>query len=245
MTVLLMILKIIGYILLGILGLLLLGVLIFLFVPVRYKLSGHYKDDIYVKGKVSYLFHIISASFEFKDSFIMKIRILGIPIKPSKGNRKKEPEKEDKSTDKEEKTKENEKDKPSETSNKDGITKIKGFLDILGSDVTKNAWDTCKNRMLKLIKQVLPRKVNVVVRAGLEDPFYTSIIMAIYNVLYVYVGAGLKLYPVYEEGTFEAEGVIKGRILPAPCLYQVIRVLLNKDCRRFLKLIKKEAKTDE
>ena len=63
--------------------------------------------------------------------------------------------------------------------------------------------------------------------------------MSVYNVFYTYIGEGLNICPVYCEKTLEADGCIKGRIIAAPVLWQAIRVLLDKDCRKFLKRFKK------
>ena len=55
MTVLLTILKVIGWILLGILGLILLTVLTVLLVPIRYRADGVWKEEKYIRGRVTWL----------------------------------------------------------------------------------------------------------------------------------------------------------------------------------------------
>ena len=65
--IILLILKIVGYILLGIIGLLLALMLIVLFVPVCYELSGKYDDDPEAEGKVSWLFGALKVQGGFKE----------------------------------------------------------------------------------------------------------------------------------------------------------------------------------
>ena len=60
MTVLLTILKVIGWILLGILGLILLTVLTVLLVPIRYRADGVWKEEKYIRGRVTWLLHLLS-----------------------------------------------------------------------------------------------------------------------------------------------------------------------------------------
>lgn len=64
-----------------ILAIILLLLLLVLFVPVRYRVYGRKKKDIYAKGQVSWLWHIIHASFLYENEKLKVVfRILGIPI---------------------------------------------------------------------------------------------------------------------------------------------------------------------
>lgn len=77
--VLLLILKIIGYLLLAVLGLLLLLVLIVLFVPMRYEICGSSSgklDSICAQTKLSWLLHLVSVHLVFRDKALSwKLRI--------------------------------------------------------------------------------------------------------------------------------------------------------------------------
>ena len=85
LAVLLTVLKIIGLILLGILAFVLALLLVVLFVPIRYKADGFYKDKDYnVKGKAHWLLHAVTVSFDLKASKDPVIRILGIKLKGKK-----------------------------------------------------------------------------------------------------------------------------------------------------------------
>lgn len=82
LSVVLTILKFIGITILVLLGILLLVVGLVLFVPIRYKAEGFYKDSYRVQAKINWLLHIVSFSllYEKEQPFQMKLRILGIPI---------------------------------------------------------------------------------------------------------------------------------------------------------------------
>lgn len=266
MATFLAVLKIIGIVLACILGALAAILLIVLFVPVRYSVKGRYKDDVYVKTNVSYLLHLFALYATYTDALKVILRILIIPIKllPKKAGRKKKSkekaevktESEAKTEDKKSEAKAEEKseakaensgegdktgkpDKTEKAGADDKIELIKKYIDLLNEDSTKAAFEVCKVRIGKLIKAVLPRKIRINVTYGLNDPYVTAVIMSVYNVFYTYIGEGLNICPVYYEKTIEADGYIKGRIIAAPVLWQAIRVLLDKDCRKFLKRFKK------
>ena len=81
--IILMIIKIIGMVLLILLGILLLIILSVLLIPIRYSLSVEHGDDnFFLEGKVSWLLHVIHASFVWKDDEEqhLRIRIFGLII---------------------------------------------------------------------------------------------------------------------------------------------------------------------
>ncbi len=82
LTVVLTILKWIGITILVILGILIFLLCLVLFVPIRYKADGFYKDSYKVRAKVSWLLHMVSFSIDYEKEqpFHMKLRIFGIPI---------------------------------------------------------------------------------------------------------------------------------------------------------------------
>ncbi|MBR5897169.1 MAG: hypothetical protein IKZ39_06085, partial [Lachnospiraceae bacterium] len=85
MAVFLKILAIIGIVLLSILGIILLAVLLVLFVPVRYKAEGSFKDN---KPKLvaggSWLLHIVSVRYTLGEADPLCIRVFGFKIKSKK-----------------------------------------------------------------------------------------------------------------------------------------------------------------
>ena len=90
LAILLTILKVTGIVLLCIIGLVLFALLIVLFVPIRYKADGFYKDSDYnVKAKASWLLHVVTVSFDLKASKEPVIKVFGIKLK---GKKKKDEE---------------------------------------------------------------------------------------------------------------------------------------------------------
>lgn len=90
MTVLLTILKGIGWILLGILGLILLTVLTVLLVPIRYRADGVWKEEKYIRGRVTWLLHLLSLRVTYEKELLLEVRVAGFLIYPKKERTEKE-----------------------------------------------------------------------------------------------------------------------------------------------------------
>ena len=76
MSVILLILKIIGWILLTLLAIFLLIVFLVLFVPVRYRTDGSIEENIRVQGKVHWLLHILTFDGCFPEIFLAYCRLI-------------------------------------------------------------------------------------------------------------------------------------------------------------------------
>lgn len=95
--IILLILKIIGVILLAVLALLLFLLLVVLLVPVRYRLRASHGESLYLKGRVSWLLHLVHISATHMEGVLhIRARILGFivydnlrPPKPKKEKAKK------------------------------------------------------------------------------------------------------------------------------------------------------------
>lgn len=96
MSVVLLILKIIGIILLALLGVFLLVVSLVLFVPVRYQISGLLEDEKTMRGRILWLFPILNWGFVYEKGQIQtkRLRICGIPLKMKKKKKAMEEEEE-------------------------------------------------------------------------------------------------------------------------------------------------------
>ncbi len=95
MHVILLILKILGLAAAVLLGLILVIVLLVLFVPVRYRLSGTVSQadgKTAVKGRVSWLFHLLSFTAGLEEDLYYGLRLLGIPVWPGKKKKTEEAE---------------------------------------------------------------------------------------------------------------------------------------------------------
>lgn len=88
LSILLLILKIMGIIILVFLGLVLLLVGVVLFVPIRYRIEAVYKEQARVQVKASWLMHLINFHLLFSQTMQYQLRVLLFPVFSSEEKKK-------------------------------------------------------------------------------------------------------------------------------------------------------------
>ena len=84
MTVIWMILKTAGIALLVILGLLLAALLAVLFVPVRYRADGSWREELTASAAITWLLHLVSIRITYEKELSVRVSVCGIRIKTGK-----------------------------------------------------------------------------------------------------------------------------------------------------------------
>lgn len=126
---------------------------------------------------------------------------------------------------------------------KSALHNIQYYREVLESDSFRQSMDLCKNELGYVFRKLKPDKFEADLRVGMDDPAATGQILAIYGMLYPLIGQHVRLIGDFAcEGThIEGELYIRGRIRAYTFLRVLIRVYRNKDIRRLIKLLKKEA----
>lgn len=312
LAILLTILKIIGIVLLCLLVTILVLAGLVLFVPIRYKASGFYRDRYSVRGSLSWLCHVISVkvSLQTDASLQMVIRVLGIPVYDMQKNKDKVSRKEKKS-----KAKEPEKEFGETTTARppvphrpgveeqlkdtqmptslvedsirlsdaeqveesvppklswfdrlrglwgkvkervqnirytirkicDKIKKIKDnityYLDLFQEENTKLALQACKKELLRIWKDIKPKRFRVNALLGMDDPATTGQVLAYCAMLYPLHQGNLVVVPDFEQKVLEADFLLKGKITVYVYLVVAYTVLFNKNIKHFKKCLLRE-----
>ena len=92
----------------------------------------------------------------------------------------------------------------------------------------------------EIIRHVLPRKLEVFGIVGTGDPASTGQIMAIQGMLYPWHKGNIRLEPDFEEKYIEGELHLKGRIRLGTLGICGLRILLNKNVRRLIRILRKK-----
>ena len=344
MTVLLTILKGIGWILLGILGLILLTVLTVLLVPIRYRADGVWKEEKYIRGRVTWLLHLLSLRVTYEKELLLEVRVAGFLIYPKKersGKKKKavqeadaeegtsaagvelpdeiddtevsgsaaaevndvEPRSADPNDESaarsdgeasatkdaapgasETQSQEAEASKAQKTGSPDAdktqaadsdtvfdqstdsfFEKLSGKLskvtdrlrgmqhktDQLKQQAVyyKKIWDQPQTRQAirvgfyelgRILKHVQPQKFEVAGIVGTGDPASVGQILAVQGMLYPWHKGNIRLEPDFEEKHIEGELHLKGRIRLGTLGICGLRILLNKNVRRLIRILRKK-----
>ena len=344
MTVLLTILKGIGWILLGILGLILLTVLTVLLVPIRYRADGVWKEEKYIRGRVTWLLHLLSLRVTYEKELLLEVRVAGFLIYPKKERSGKEKkavteadaeegtsaagvEQPDEIDDTEvsgsaaaevndvelqsadpnvesaarsdgeasatkdaapgasetqsqeaeaskaqktgspdaDKTQAADSDTASDQSTGSFFEKFSGKFSKIADRLRgmqhktdqlkqqavyyKKIWDQPQTRQAirvgfyelgRILKHVQPQKFEVVGIVGTGDPASVGQILAVQGMLYPWHKGNIRLEPDFEEKHIEGELHLKGRIRLGTLGICGLRILLNKNVRRLIRILRKK-----
>ncbi len=127
---------------------------------------------------------------------------------------------------------------------KEIIRNIRYYIRVIQSETFKRAFRLCKAEILKLLKSILPGKLNANLIIGTGEPASTGQILAIHGILYPYIGNHIYITPDFENAIVEGDFFIKGKITVFKALKMAIKVYFNKDIKRVIRLLNREAVTN-
>ena len=96
-------------------------------------------------------------------------------------------------------------------------------------------WDTIK----QILCHVLPGKIKGHVEFGTGDPESTGKALGVLGILYAMYGKGVTVIPDFYEKRLIAELTFKGRIRLGTLLFKGLRLIRDKQVKRFYKNFKK------
>lgn len=121
------------------------------------------------------------------------------------------------------------------------VKNIKYYIEVISGTEFKNAFRICSSQAEVLFRHMCPQKIKGSLRIGTGDPASTGQVLAIYGMLYPFLGNQIMVTPDFEQQIIEGELLIKGRIT----LFRLIKcawiVYFNKDLRRVINMLKREA----
>lgn len=124
---------------------------------------------------------------------------------------------------------------------KDIVRNIQYYLKIIQSETFRRAWEVCSGQVFSLLGSIFPRRVQGELLVGTGDPASTGQILAIYGILYPLSGNHIDIVPDFERQILECDLLIKGKITVCKALKTAWIIYFNKDLRRLIKLLKREA----
>lgn len=242
LQILLWILRIILFLVLLIVALL----AIVMIIPIRYRVEGElHEKKPGIRGKVTWFFYLVNMKFNYDEEFHMVVRVFGLKVYDSGQELSCEQEQPLKDTVIVEKIKGIkikiqdivQKLKDIVRKIQDGKLKVEHYLELWNRKETQITFQRAKKKLVRVIKAILPRKWNVSGEIGFEDPATTGKIMGALGALYPIVGNRVQMIPDFENEVLEVEGKVKGHIRLGNLMYQLISLLLNRHCFKFIKLV--------
>ncbi len=123
------------------------------------------------------------------------------------------------------------------------IINLKGKIglvkDFISNEENKEAFGITYGSLKKLLKHVIPRKLRSKVVFGTGDPCSTGQALGVISTLYGLYGEHVQITPDFENKVFEGSHYARGRIRIGTLLIIVIKLLLDKKMKRFMRNFKR------
>ncbi|SFC35868.1 DUF2953 domain-containing protein [Butyrivibrio sp. YAB3001] len=122
----------------------------------------------------------------------------------------------------------------------DKIGMIKTTLD---NEIFKRAYDVVKDKFIRMMKMILPDKVDIDLKLGMGDPADTANIISVYGMMYPVLYDKVRLSPDFDRKVVYADAHLKGHITMFTVLYCAGVCYFNKDVKKVIKRFKKIMKS--
>lgn len=121
------------------------------------------------------------------------------------------------------------------------LDNIEYYREVLEGEPFRQSLKLCKRELKAVFKALKPNKLEAGITVGMDDPATTGQILAIYGMLYPFIGQNVQITGDFERTHIEGNIYIRGKIRAFTFLKAAIWVYFNKDFRKLIKLLKKEA----
>ncbi len=117
--------------------------------------------------------------------------------------------------------------------------KIKRIIYMLNDERDQKAVRELLLRVKKLLWHIRPRKLNMNLKLGMDDPASTGEITGIIYSFYPVYTKHLHFQPDFDEKVIEADATLKGYVQLIFVLIAFVRIYFDKDIRRLYNQIQK------
>ena len=111
---------------------------------------------------------------------------------------------------------------------------------ILTSELFERTFAKCKKKVLRFLRSILPRKGDIKMEMGFDDPYTTGEVLAIAAMMQPVTGRFLHVYGNFDESIIRGGGYLKGRIFIFMVVKLILLYFLDRDLKTLIKLFKKE-----
>lgn len=118
--------------------------------------------------------------------------------------------------------------------------KLSYYIRILKREETKELLRLIIDQLQGVIRHVLPKKLDVRLHIGTGDPASTGQLLALHGMLYPITGRNVVIVPDFEEKHLEGAFHMKGRITAFVLLLCALRVIINKNFRKLIRILRKK-----
>lgn len=109
---------------------------------------------------------------------------------------------------------------------------------ILDKSETKRAISFAWEKIVKILRHILPRKLKGYLIFGSGDPATTGKVLAVLSIVYAKTGPLLDITPNFAEKQLECDLEIEGKIQIIVLVVIAVQIILNKEIRQLMKDMK-------
>ena len=92
------------------------------------------------------------------------------------------------------------------------IQKKEDLENFLKDEIHRSAWTRLKTEVFRMLRFLKPKKLQLNLHFGFEDPSVTGKTLAALSMLYPFYGDHVQIVPEFEKTIFEGDAYIKGKI---------------------------------
>ena len=104
--------------------------------------------------------------------------------------------------------------------------------EFLQDEVHKEAYYKCKKELFRLMKHLKPKKADVKILYGFDDPYHTGQALAVFSVLYTFVGGCISVTPDFEHQVLKGSAYLKGKIYLWHFVQSGWKLIWNRNVRQ-------------
>lgn len=117
---------------------------------------------------------------------------------------------------------------------------ISYYTALLQEENTRQLYAYVRLRVVKILKNIRPRHIRADILFGTGSPDTTGYVFGLYCMLYSVLGAGFLVTPDFERAVLEGRVDISGHITVFVLVVNIVRLMLDKKLRLFIRKLKKE-----
>ncbi len=116
---------------------------------------------------------------------------------------------------------------------------IEYYREVIEGEPFQRSFALCKDELIRIFKSLKPQKFQAQLVVGMDDPATTGEILAIWGMLYPWIGGHVDVAGDFERKRLEGQALVKGRIRFFTFLRVAVKIYFNRDIRKLYKLLKK------
>ncbi len=117
---------------------------------------------------------------------------------------------------------------------------IKYYLEVLQLDSTKKAFITCQKQLGYVLCKVSPRKFQMNLHLGFDDPAVMGEVLAVWGMFYPLHQGNIAIQPEFDQSVLEGDFSFRGHISVFVLVRTACILFFDKNIKRLLRLLKRE-----